>query len=417
MARDRGRAGAAAARGASASSWPGRGTTFARDHRRPAGRAHRRAPARLDRQRRAQLVHRLRPAVAALPRDRPRPAGPRPRHPVAAALPPGRLRRRRRRAARAPRRRARRSSSATRWAGRSRSCCGAATRSGWRVSCSAPRPTGSCRGARERLIFGTMMATAVGTTRTGRAASAGRPTASMRRWAPRVHAARPTSLRAWAAGEMRRHDAVKLMEAGQAIGSYNARRWIGEIDVPTTVLVTERDRAIAPREQLKHGRRHPGAVVQPLDDGHVACAKREFGPALVRAVDSVHGADRSACARADAPTRVGPLARCARPRGGRHRPGPVLRHGARRPRRRRDPRSIARPPAATRRAPATTSWRGAAGRSPSTSRRPAAPEVVLRLVERRRRAARGVPPGRGRAARHRARRLPRRGTRGSSTGA
>ena len=33
----------------------------------------------------------------------------------------------------------------------------------------------------------------------------------------------------------------------------------------------------------------PGAVVQPLDDGHVACAKREFGPALVRAVDSVHG--------------------------------------------------------------------------------------------------------------------------------
>ena len=81
---------------------------------------------------------------------------------------------------------------------------------------------------------------------------------------------------------MRRHDAVKLMEAGQAIGSYNARRWIGEIDVPTTVLVTERDRAIDPREQLKMAAAIPGAVVQPLDDGHVACAKREFGPALVR---------------------------------------------------------------------------------------------------------------------------------------
>ena len=88
---------------------------------------------------------------------------------------------------------------------------------------------------------------------------------------------------------MRRHDAVKLMEAGQAIGSYNARRWIGEIDVPTTVVVTERDRAIDPREQLKMAAAIPGAVVQPLDDGHVACAKREFGPALVRAVDSVHG--------------------------------------------------------------------------------------------------------------------------------
>jgi pimeloyl-ACP methyl ester carboxylesterase len=87
---------------------------------------------------------------------------------------------------------------------------------------------------------------------------------------------------------MRRHDAVKVMEAGQAIGSYNARRWIGEIEVPTTVLVTERDRAIAPREQLKMAAAIPGAVVHPIDDGHVACAKREFGPALVRAVDSVH---------------------------------------------------------------------------------------------------------------------------------
>ena len=144
------------------------------------------------------------------------------------------------------------------------------------------------RGARERLIFGTMMAGAVGTTRTGMFLSRA-STASMRRWAPPVNAARPSSLRAWAAGEMRRHDAVKLMEAGQAIGSYNARRWIGEIDVPTTVVVTERDRAIDPREQLKMAAAIPGAVVQPIDDGHVACAKREFGPALVRAVDSVEG--------------------------------------------------------------------------------------------------------------------------------
>ena len=76
------------------------------DHRRPARRAHRRAAARLDRQRRAQLVHRVRSAVAALPRDRARPARPRARHPLAAALPPRRLRRRRRGAARPAGRRA-----------------------------------------------------------------------------------------------------------------------------------------------------------------------------------------------------------------------------------------------------------------------------------------------------------------------
>jgi len=149
------------------------------------------------------------------------------------------------------------------------------------------------RGARERVIFGTMMATAAGSTRTGALISRA-STASMRRWLPVSNAARPTSLRAWAAGEMRRHDAVKVMEAGQAIGSYNARRWIGEIEVPTAVLVTERDRAIAPREQLKMAAAIPGAVVHPLDDGHIACAKREFGPALVRSVDSVHGRIRRA---------------------------------------------------------------------------------------------------------------------------
>ena len=139
-------------------------------------------------------------------------------------------------------------------------------------------------GARERLVFGTVMAAAVGTTRTG--AWVGRAP-MMRGWTTRGTSSRPTDLRTWAAGEMRRHDLVKLMEAGQAIGSYNAHRWIGDIDVPTTVLVTERDRAIRPVEQRRMAAAIPGAEVQSVDDGHAVCAKREFGPALLRAVGSV----------------------------------------------------------------------------------------------------------------------------------
>lgn len=141
-------------------------------------------------------------------------------------------------------------------------------------------------GARERFVFSSMMATAIGTTRAGQLVSQV-PSATYRRWGPRPTPAAPSTMRAWAAGEMRRHDKVKLMEAGQAIGSYNARRWIGEVDVPTTVLVTSRDRAIAPAEQRRLAAAIPGAQVQVIDDGHVACAKREFGPAVVRAVDSV----------------------------------------------------------------------------------------------------------------------------------
>jgi pimeloyl-ACP methyl ester carboxylesterase len=148
-------------------------------------------------------------------------------------------------------------------------------------------------GARERFVFGAMMATAVGTTRAGNLVSRA---PGMQRLVIRGGSTRPATMRAWAAGEMRRHDLVKIMEAGQAIGSYNARRWIGDVDVPTTVLVTAKDRAIAPAEQHRMADAIPGAEVQLHDDGHVACAKREFGPALVRAVDGV--ASRVAADRA-----------------------------------------------------------------------------------------------------------------------
>ena len=149
-------------------------------------------------------------------------------------------------------------------------------------------------GARERLIFSTLMASAAGTTRTG--TMVGRLPAVRARLPqgragsvanPAGAAGRPANLRSWAAAEMRRHDAVKLMEAGQAIGSYSARRWISEVDVPTTVLLTDRDRAVRPSDQMLLAQAIPGAEVQHVDDGHVACAKREFGPALVRAVRSV----------------------------------------------------------------------------------------------------------------------------------
>jgi 3-oxoadipate enol-lactonase len=145
-------------------------------------------------------------------------------------------------------------------------------------------------GARERFVFGSMMATAVGTTRAGNLFAR---SPAFRRWLPRGNGVRPATLRAWAAGEMRRHDMVKIMEAGQAIGSYNARRWIGEVDVPTTVVVTTKDRAIAPTEQQRMADAIPGAEIQLVEDGHIACAKREFGPALVRAVDGVVGRIRT----------------------------------------------------------------------------------------------------------------------------
>lgn len=139
-------------------------------------------------------------------------------------------------------------------------------------------------GGRERMIFGTMMASAAGTTRTG--AWLGH-TPWLRSWAPPPSTTRPTNLRAWAAGEMRRHDLVKVMEAGHAISRYSARRWIGEVDVPTAVMVTRRDRAVRPEAQMRLAEAIEGAEVIDVDDGHIACARPGFGRTLVRGVDSV----------------------------------------------------------------------------------------------------------------------------------
>lgn len=139
-------------------------------------------------------------------------------------------------------------------------------------------------GSRERVIFSTLMASAIGTTRVGEWVGRWPP---LQAWTPRSGARRPTDLRTWAAGEMRRHDLVKLMEAGQAIGTYSAREWTRFIDVPTTVLVTELDRAVHPDEQRRLAAAIPGAEVHTIADGHIACARRSFGPPLLEAVDSV----------------------------------------------------------------------------------------------------------------------------------
>ncbi|MGH9184693.1 MAG: alpha/beta fold hydrolase [Acidimicrobiales bacterium] len=145
-------------------------------------------------------------------------------------------------------------------------------------------------GMREQLIFGTAMAVAAGTTRTGQLLYRV-PVRRLRRMLPRGTAARPATLREWAGAEMRRHNWRMIMEAGVAMSSYNARRWIGQVDVPTAVLVTTRDRALPPLAQLRLALDIPGATVHRIEDGHVACAKSSFAPPFVAACLDV--ADRA----------------------------------------------------------------------------------------------------------------------------
>ena len=142
---------------------------------------------------------------------------------------------------------------------------------------------------RERFIFTTAMAALAGTTRVGQWAN--HLPSQWVRQLPLVSAlqgsSRPTSLQRWASAEMRRHDPRSVLEAGAAIGNYSAKRWIGEVDVPTSVLVTTADRAIEPAFQMAMADAIPGATVHEIDDGHVACMKASFAPPLVKACQDV----------------------------------------------------------------------------------------------------------------------------------
>ena len=136
-------------------------------------------------------------------------------------------------------------------------------------------------GVREQWIFATMMAVAAGSTRLGQIATKV-PVKRVQRLMPVATAKRPSTIRAWARGEMRRHSSRMVMEAGIAMSNYKAK-WIKNVDVPTAVLITTKDRAIPPLAQAQMALAIPGASVHRVEDGHLLCAKTSFAAPLLGA--------------------------------------------------------------------------------------------------------------------------------------
>jgi pimeloyl-ACP methyl ester carboxylesterase len=89
--------------------------------------------------------------------------------------------------------------------------------------------------------------------------------------------------------ELRRSNAASVAEAATAIGAFSSRAWIGQVDVPTAVVVTEHDQLVPARRQRKLAEAIPGATVHPIRADHAACVLRAdlFVPALVQACGSV----------------------------------------------------------------------------------------------------------------------------------
>jgi pimeloyl-ACP methyl ester carboxylesterase len=75
----------------------------------------------------------------------------------------------------------------------------------------------------------------------------------------------------WARAQLSRTTLATAMSAVRAVSEFRSGGWISQVAVPTAVVITNRDRVVPPRHQLKLARAVPGASVHELDAGHGAC--------------------------------------------------------------------------------------------------------------------------------------------------
>ena len=89
----------------------------------------------------------------------------------------------------------------------------------------------------------------------------------------------------WARAQLRRTPLATAISASRAVCEFSSDGWIGQVDVPTAVVVTTRDRVVPPGRQLKLARAVPGASVHEVDADHGVCitAPQMWARALLQA--------------------------------------------------------------------------------------------------------------------------------------
>ena len=75
----------------------------------------------------------------------------------------------------------------------------------------------------------------------------------------------------WGLDQIAGHDLAAIVEAGRELGRFDSRPWIGDVDVPTAVLVTDADDVVPTHRQHELADRIPGAAVRTIRGGHSVC--------------------------------------------------------------------------------------------------------------------------------------------------
>jgi 3-oxoadipate enol-lactonase len=103
---------------------------------------------------------------------------------------------------------------------------------------------------------------------------------------PSVDSVDPT---AWGAVEFRSTSAWSFPEVLGELGRFNSAPWIGEVDVPTAVVVTEKDHTIPQRRQRRLAEAIEDAEVFTAPGGHASLFldAAKWVPVFLEAVDAV----------------------------------------------------------------------------------------------------------------------------------
>ena len=102
------------------------------------------------------------------------------------------------------------------------------------------------------------------------------------------------AVRHWGRSEMALTSLPTLISAARAVSGFTSHEWIGRLDVPAAVVITDPDRVVAPSRQRRLARSIPHALVHELHADHGACLSQpgRFASVIVAACEAVAGLRR-----------------------------------------------------------------------------------------------------------------------------
>lgn len=94
----------------------------------------------------------------------------------------------------------------------------------------------------------------------------------------------------WAMEQMASHDWRNILTAGRTIGAFNSGKWLKDVDVPASVIVTTEDSVVPPARQRHLYQQLRDVQVYEIEADHnaVYSAREQFVPTLLEACTSVY---------------------------------------------------------------------------------------------------------------------------------